>query len=121
MGMEIVDTKIALDAPIETDLSAEAGKVNIKFGSHGAEEPAKGELNKIPDSNLPKDVVDEWPEPTQIHSFYVVRYRAFEDQNLKAKLDLADKDLQKKNQARSQLFDKLKTKRVSSSTFVVCL
>ncbi|XP_042066684.1 proton pump-interactor 1-like [Salvia splendens] len=112
MGMEVVDSKLALDALSETDVSAEVGKVDIKFGSHGAEEPAKGvEMNKVAESNFPKDVVDEWPEPTQIHSFYIVRYRAFEDQNLKAKLDMADKDLQKKNQARSQIFEKLKTKR----------
>ncbi|XP_042060631.1 proton pump-interactor 1-like [Salvia splendens] len=112
MGMEVVDSKLALDALSETDVSAEVGKVDIKFGSHGAEEPAKGvELNKVAESNFPKDVVDEWPEPTQIHSFYIVRYRAFEDQNLKAKLDMADKDLQKKNQARSQIFEKLKAKR----------
>ncbi|KAG6424386.1 hypothetical protein SASPL_114804 [Salvia splendens] len=111
--MEVVDSKLALDALSETDVSAEVGKVDIKFGSHGAEEPAKGvELNKVAESNFPKDVVDEWPEPTQIHSFYIVRYRAFEDQNLKAKLDMADKDLQKKNQARSQIFEKLKAKRV---------
>ncbi|XP_057797391.1 proton pump-interactor 1-like isoform X1 [Salvia miltiorrhiza] len=112
MGMEVVDSKLALDALSETDVSAEVGKVDIKFGSHGAEEPTKAvELNKLSESNFPKDVVDEWPEPTQIHSFYIVRYRAFEDQNLKAKLDMADKDLQKKNQARSQIFEKLKTKR----------
>lgn len=116
MGMEVVDSKLALDGMSETDVSAEVGKVDIKFGTHGAEEPAKGvELNKLSESNLPKDVVDEWPEPAQIHSFYIVRYRAFEDQNLKAKLDMADKDLQKKNQARSQIFEKLKTKRVSHS------
>ncbi|KAH6835551.1 proton pump interactor 1 [Perilla frutescens var. hirtella] len=111
MGMELVDSKLALEAQNETNLTAEVEKVDIKFGSHGAEEPAKGELNKLSESNFPKDVVDEWPEPTQIHSFYVVRYRTYEDQNLKAKLDVAEKELQKKNQSRSQIFDKLKTKR----------
>ncbi|KAL1567170.1 proton pump-interactor 1-like [Salvia divinorum] len=112
MGMEVVDSKLVLDALGGTDVSAEVGEVDIKFGTHGAEEPAKAvELNKALESNIPRDVVDEWPEPTQIHSFYVVRYRAFEDLNLKAKLDMADKDLQKKNQARSQIFEKLKTKR----------
>ncbi|KAL8510232.1 hypothetical protein ACS0TY_017154 [Phlomoides rotata] len=109
MGMEVVESNIALEAGSEVNMSAD--KVSIKFGSHGSEEPANGELNKVSDNNLPKDAVDEWPEPSQIHSFYIVKYRAYEDRNLKAKLDLAEKELQKKNQARSQIFEKLKTKR----------
>ncbi|KAK6132668.1 hypothetical protein DH2020_033584 [Rehmannia glutinosa] len=109
MGVEVVETNLAVETGKE--VSAEVGNVNIKFGSHGADEPAKGELDKLSDSNLPKDAVDEWPEPTQIHSFYMVKYRASEDRNLKAKLDVAEKELQKKNQARLQIFEKLKTKR----------
>ncbi|XP_057797394.1 proton pump-interactor 1-like isoform X1 [Salvia miltiorrhiza] len=111
MGMEIVDSSLALDAGDEADIPLEIEKLDIKFGSHGAEDWAKGELNKFSESNFPKDVVDEWPEPAQIHSLYIVKYRAFEDPNLKAKFDVADKELQKKNQARSQIFEKLKTKR----------
>ncbi|KAK6132689.1 hypothetical protein DH2020_033572 [Rehmannia glutinosa] len=109
MGVEVVETNLAVETGKE--VSAEVGNVNIKFGSHGADEPAKGEPDKLFDSNLPKDAVDEWPEPTQIHSFYMVKYRASEDRNLKAKLDVAEKELQKKNQARLQIFENLKTKR----------
>ncbi|GFP78617.1 proton pump-interactor 1 [Phtheirospermum japonicum] len=101
MGVEVVQSNLSVD---------EVGKVDIKFGSH-ADEPATGDLNKLSGSNLPKDAVDEWPEPAQIHSFYIVKYRALEDRNLKAKLDVAERELQKKNQARLQLFEKLKTKR----------
>lgn len=93
-------------------------KVNIKFGSHVVDEPVKGEVNKVSESNLPKDAVDEWPEPKQIHSFYVVRYRALEDQKLKAKLDVAEKELQKKNQARSQIVEKIRAKRADRSQII---
>ncbi|KAL3631427.1 hypothetical protein CASFOL_024411 [Castilleja foliolosa] len=102
MGVEVVQSNLSVDG---------VGKVDIKFGSHGAGEPATGDLKKLSDSNLPKDAVDEWPEPAQIHSFYIVKYRALEDKNLKAKLDVAERELQKKNQARFELFEKLKTKR----------
>lgn len=120
MGMELVDSNSTLGAQNE-NMSADGGKVNITFGSHGAEGLANGDSKKHSESNFPKDVVDEWPEPAQIHSFYIVRYRAFEDPSLKAKLDLADKELQKKNQARSQIFEKLKTKRVSYSSLCFCM
>lgn len=83
----------------------------IKFGSHGTEEPIKGEASTKSETNFPKDAVDEWPEPKQIHSFYFIKYRSYDDQKLKAKLDQADKDLQKLNQARSQITEKLRTKR----------
>ncbi|XP_027085784.1 proton pump-interactor 1-like [Coffea arabica] len=80
----------------------------ITFGSRGMDEPAKGEKNKAAEVNFPKDAVDEWPAPKQIHSFYFVKYRLHEDQKLKVKLDQADTGLQKKNQARSQLIEKLR-------------
>lgn len=83
----------------------------ISFGSHGNDEKFKGEAKNVPESNLPDHVVDEWPRPTQIHSFYFVRYRPYDDPTLKTKVDLADKDVQKKNLARSQITEKLKVKR----------
>ncbi|KAL0406798.1 UNVERIFIED_CONTAM: Proton pump-interactor 1 [Sesamum latifolium] len=117
MGVEVAESNLNIMAETENEanMSSEGGKVNIKFGSHGPEEPAKGHLNKLSDSSIPKDAVDEWPEPAQVHSFYIVRYRAFEDRELKAKLDAAEKDLQKKNQARSQILEKLRGKRAARS------
>ncbi|KAL0399395.1 UNVERIFIED_CONTAM: Proton pump-interactor 1 [Sesamum radiatum] len=113
MGVEVVDSNLpVIETGSEANLSVVDEKVNIKFGSHVVDEPVKGEVNKVSESNLPKDAVDEWPEPKQIHSFYVVRYRALEDQKLKAKLDVAEKDLQKKNQARSQVVEKIRAKRL---------
>ncbi|KAL0301186.1 UNVERIFIED_CONTAM: Proton pump-interactor 1 [Sesamum radiatum] len=117
MGVEVAESNLNIMAETENEanVSSEGGKVNITFGSHAAEESAKGHLNKLSDSSIPKDAVDEWPEPAQVHSFYIVRYRAFEDRELKAKLDAAEKDLQKKNQARSQIVEKLRGKRAARS------
>ncbi|KAL0362683.1 UNVERIFIED_CONTAM: Proton pump-interactor 1 [Sesamum calycinum] len=112
MGVEVVDSNLpVIETGNEANVSVVNEKVNIKFGSHVVDEPVKGEANKVSESNLPKDAVDEWPEPKQIHSFYIVRYRALEDQKLKAKLDVAEKELQKKNQARSQIVEKIRAKR----------
>ncbi|CAL5348576.1 unnamed protein product [Camellia sinensis] len=69
----------------------------IKFGSHGMDEPVDREGSNIPVADFPMDVVDEWPEPRQIHSFYLVKYRTYEDLKLKAKVELADKDQAEKS------------------------
>ncbi|XP_062168827.1 proton pump-interactor 1-like isoform X2 [Alnus glutinosa] len=82
----------------------------IKFGSHG-DEPIKGEGNNVSVANFPKDAVDEWPAPKQIHSFYFVRCRPYDDPKIKVKLDQADKEIQRKNQARFQITEALKAKR----------
>uniref|UniRef100_A0A0D9X7J3 Proton pump-interactor 1 n=1 Tax=Leersia perrieri TaxID=77586 RepID=A0A0D9X7J3_9ORYZ len=66
----------------------------------------------------PKDVVDEWPEPKQTHMFFFVRVRSYEDPNLKAKLDQADKECQKKIQARSHIVEALRTKRNERSNII---
>ncbi|KAL1346228.1 hypothetical protein HN51_019931 [Arachis hypogaea] len=82
----------------------------IKFGSHG-DESAKGEGNKVSDSSVPKEAAEEWPAPKQIHSFYFVRCRPYEDPHIKSKIDQLDKEITKKNQARYQVTEALKAKR----------
>ena len=82
----------------------------IKFGSHG-NESAKGEGNKASDSSVPKEAAEEWPAPKQIHSFYFVRCRPYEDPHIKSKIDQLDKEITKKNQARYQVTEALKAKR----------
>ncbi|KAK8534625.1 hypothetical protein V6N13_081062 [Hibiscus sabdariffa] len=47
------------------------------------------------------DAVADWPAPKQIHSFYFVRYRPFDDLKLKAKINQVDKEMQKLNKVRS--------------------
>ncbi|KAG1335304.1 Proton pump-interactor BIP131 [Cocos nucifera] len=85
-----------------------------KFGSVNGSHGVKGESKDgghVANVNFPKDAVDEWPAPKQIHTFYFVKYRSFEDPKLKAKLEQADKEIQKKNQARFRITEALKAKR----------
>lgn len=126
MGVEVVGFETA-PSPMEAGIEGESallhdkenGKLNqgpgvtepIKFGSHG-DEPVKGEGNNVSD-NFPKDVVDEWPAPKQIHSFYFIKYRSYDDPKIKAKIDQADKEIQRRNQARYQITEALKAKKVN--------
>lgn len=82
----------------------------IQFGSHG-EVPAKEEENGVVDAIPPKDAVDEWPAPKQIHSFYFVRYRPYDDPKIKVKIDQASIESEKRIQARLKITDQLKAKR----------
>ncbi|KAF0899396.1 hypothetical protein E2562_019515 [Oryza meyeriana var. granulata] len=66
----------------------------------------------------PKDAVDEWPEPKQTHTLFFVKVRSYEDPNLKVKLEQADKDCQKKIQARSLIVEALRTKRNERSNII---
>ncbi|XP_058095417.1 proton pump-interactor 1-like [Magnolia sinica] len=87
-------------------------KFGIVDGANGTTNgPTKSEADPASNANFPKDALDEWPAPKQIHSFYFVRFRSYEDPKLKAKLDQADKEIQKKNQARFQLTEAIKAKR----------
>ncbi|XVF78525.1 hypothetical protein PTKIN_Ptkin14bG0140700 [Pterospermum kingtungense] len=125
MGVEVVGSdmaQVSVDNVTEVDKpflhDKEIGELDkdpvdnepIKFGSSG-EELDKGEENKASDANFPKDAVNEWPAPKQIHSFYFVRYRPYDDPKIKAKIDQADKELHKWNKARLQLTDELKALR----------
>lgn len=135
MGVEVVGFEAA-PSPVEAGTEAEGallhdkkenGKLNqgpavtepIKFGSHG-DEPVKGEGNNVSD-NFPKDVVEEWPAPKQIHSFYFVRYRPYDDPVIKSKMDQADKEIQKRNQARIQITEELKAKKVNKRFLVLII
>ncbi|XP_072965648.1 proton pump-interactor BIP131-like isoform X2 [Typha angustifolia] len=69
-------------------------------------------------SNFPKDVVDEWPAPKEIHTFYFAKYRSYEDPKLKAKIEQADKEIQRKNQARFQITEALREKRSERSLVI---
>ncbi|KAK8507396.1 hypothetical protein V6N13_141417 [Hibiscus sabdariffa] len=123
MGVEVLGSEMAnvsVDKATEVDKSLlhdnENGKLDkdtvliepIQVGS-GVEEPNKGEEKNVSDSNFPSDAVADWPAPKQIHSFYFVRYRPFDDPKLKAKIDQVDKEMQKLNKVRFQLTDELKS------------
>ncbi|KAL5989854.1 hypothetical protein ACLOJK_010749 [Asimina triloba] len=91
-------------------------------GSHATANGAtKGEADPASNANFPKDAVDEWPAPKQIHCFYFVRFRSYEDPKLKVKFDQADKEIQKKNQARYQLTEAIKAKRADRAAVIAQL
>lgn len=126
MGVESLETelpRVCLETKTEVNilLQKENGILNqdssITFGSHGTEEPGKKEVNNLPENSIPKDAVDEWPAPKQIHTFYMVKYRLYDDQKTKARLDQADKELKKLNQARYLVTEKIRAKKVSNGFF----
>ncbi|XP_068665774.1 proton pump-interactor 1-like [Aristolochia californica] len=131
MGVEILgasDLKDGVVGEVEngkpneglpTEEPIEFGIVDSPKGTTNG--PNKLEPNSIPDGGFPKDAVDEWPAPKQIHSFYFVRFRNFEDPNLRAKIEQADKELQKKNQARSQLLEALRAKKSDRAAIITQL
>lgn len=136
MGVEIGAADITQKDGIEgsqtferTDVNGELNKesgVNgtaepIKFGSHGTGVPAKGVDETVANSLFPKNAADEWPEPKHVHQFYFVRVRPFEDPKLKIKIEQAEKDLQKKNQAFFQLTDAIKSKRSERAQVIMQL
>ncbi|XP_077252273.1 proton pump-interactor 1-like [Tasmannia lanceolata] len=95
----------------------------IKFGLVDCSEEttnghSKGEGDSVSNGNFPKDAVDEWPVPKQIHIFYFIRYRSYEDPKLKTKIDQVDKEIQKTNQARFQITESLKAKRSERATVI---
>lgn len=120
MGFEMVQGPLenGVEGGKPVALEKENGKLEqdsgagetIKFGSHG-DESAKGEANDVSDSNSPTNAAEEWPAPKQIHSFYFVRCRPYDDPSIKTKIDLLDKEISKKNQARFQITEALKAKR----------
>lgn len=103
----------------ESDLvhvSVENGK---KENGHVAENESDSvRVEKTPEISFPNNAVDEWPEAKKFHSVYFVKYRTVEDQNLKAKLDQADKELRKLNQARDPITEKLRAKRTERAQVI---
>ncbi|KAK9131806.1 hypothetical protein Scep_011334 [Stephania cephalantha] len=125
MGAEVLGAEVAA-VPVKDGSEVESTSVNekengklnqdsvdepIKFGTHGADGPVKGEGEAVKDAHFPKDAVDEWPEPKQIYTFYFVKVRSYDDPKLKAKIDLADREIQKKNQERFQLTEAISAKK----------
>ncbi|KAJ6823970.1 proton pump-interactor 1 [Iris pallida] len=106
-----MDGKTLSDPGMKYEEPTKTGKVESVNGTDGEVKEAGHATN----ANLPKDVVDEWPEPKQIHTFYLVRFRSYEDPQLKAKIEQADKEVHHKNQARFQITEALKAKRAERS------
>ncbi|XP_056167660.1 proton pump-interactor 1-like [Syzygium oleosum] len=117
MAIEIEGFEMA-PAPTETLYENENGQFDkgakfgetVTFGSH-EEKPSLGEGNKVSEVNFPKDAVDEWPAPKRIHTFYIVKYRSYEDPSIKVKIEQADKEIQRRNLAKFQITETLREKR----------
>ncbi|KAM1256669.1 hypothetical protein ACFX2G_031355 [Malus domestica] len=93
------------------------GNEPIQFGSHG-DESDKKEVNEVSVSNFPKDAVDEWPAPKQIHYFYFVRHRTIDDPKIKARIDHASKEVNERNKARQDIIEELRAKRIERSELI---
>lgn len=119
MGVEVVNYGgfEVVPAPFEgkMDQGNKGDKYSIKFGSLGEPPKKAQENNNVLISDVPKDAAEEWPAAKHIHSFYFVKYRHLDDPKIKAKLDLAEKELEKLNKARAAVLDQLKAKRVRIS------
>nr|CAD1833997.1 unnamed protein product [Ananas comosus var. bracteatus] len=108
VGEEKLSSEIENKAKTNLGQEEETTNVGTVDGSNGANGEFK---DKDSASHFPKDAVDEWPAPKQIHSFYLIKFRSYEDPKMKLKLEQADKEIQKKNQARYQITEALKAKR----------
>ncbi|KAI6690371.1 hypothetical protein NL676_027199 [Syzygium grande] len=77
--------------------------------------------NKVSEVNFPKDAVDEWPAPKRIHTFYIVKYRSYEDPSIKVKIEQADKEIQRRNLAKFQITETLREKRSERADLIAQL
>ncbi|XP_061367560.1 proton pump-interactor 1-like [Gastrolobium bilobum] len=109
-GFEMVQGPVENGAEGDKYVSLEIGKLEqsqgageaIKFGSHG-DESSKAEGNGVSDSNVPTNVVEEWPAPKQIHSFYFAMFRPYDDPNIKSKVDKLYKEINQKSKEQIQV------------------
>ncbi|XP_062198721.1 proton pump-interactor BIP103-like isoform X2 [Phragmites australis] len=124
MGMEVVGAEAA---PAEVKVSD--GEVNLfqekesKATAKEREEAAvfgsdANGATKAADLAPPKDAKEEWPEPKQTYVFYFVKTRSFEDPKLRAKLEQADKEFQKKIQARSKIIEAVRAKKAERFSII---
>ncbi|KAH0915581.1 hypothetical protein HID58_030027 [Brassica napus] len=115
MGVEVVNFggfEVA-PAPFETKPETN-GKVEQGKGEPPKKAEESSSSSKI-SSDVPKDAAEEWPAAKQIRSFYFVKYRHFDDPKIKAKLEVADKELEKLNKARSVVIEELRAKKAERS------
>lgn len=125
LGANITSKHVEVDGD-KTNFSTEMDGKTLSNMGHELDEPTKTgsmessieingmakETDNLVNSNIPKDVVDEWPAPKKFHTFYFARVRLYEDPKIKENIEKAENHLQKMSDDRTKIFDKLKTKRV---------
>ncbi|XP_030549719.1 proton pump-interactor 1-like [Rhodamnia argentea] len=127
MAIEIAGFEMA-PAPTEVPYVKENGQFDkgttlgetVTLGSH-EEKPSLGEGNKVSEVNFPTDAIDEWPAPKRIHTFYMVKYRSYEDPSIKVKIEQADKEIQRRNLAKFQITETLREKRSERADLIAQL
>lgn len=135
MGVEIDGSDNLKDQTFSKSLNVDGEKtqklelndMKAFSGFEAAEAPtgANGSLNvqdqkqdTVVDNGIPVNVKDEWPAPAKVHQYYLVKFRSYDDPQLKSKLDQAEKDLQKKTQARNQITEALRAKRLERAELI---
>jgi len=108
--VKVSDGEVNLFQEKESKATAKEREEAAVFGSETT--------TNVADLAPPKDAKDEWPEPKQTYAFYFVKIRSFEDPKLRAKLEQADKEFQKKIQARSKLIEALRAKKSERSSII---
>lgn len=97
-------------------MNQESGMI---FGSHGTKELHKKEVNTLSENSIPKDAIDEWLAPKQIHTFYMIIYHLYDNHKTKCQLDQTDREFKKLNQTRFRLTEKIITKNLSNIFFTL--
>jgi len=108
--VKVSDGEVNLFQEKESKATAKEREEAVVFGSETT--------TNIADLAPPKDAKDEWPEPKQTYAFYFIKIRSFEDPKLRAKLEQADKEFQKKIQARSKLIEAVRAKKAERSSII---
>ncbi|KAL5200943.1 hypothetical protein ABZP36_035297 [Zizania latifolia] len=129
MGMEVVVTEVApaqvkiADGEVnlfqenESKATAKERKEAVLFGSDNGKATENGATDGA-DLAPPKDATEDWPESKKKYSLFFVKVRSLEEPKLKAKLEQAEKDFQKKIQVRSQIFEAIKAKKTERFSII---
>ncbi|CAD6225228.1 unnamed protein product [Miscanthus lutarioriparius] len=108
--VKVSDGEVNLFQEKESKATAKEREEAAVFGSETT--------TNVTDLAPPKDAKDEWPEPKQTYAFYFIKIRSFEDPKLRAKLEQADKEFQKKIQARSKLIEAVRAKKAERFSII---
>ncbi|KAH7651370.1 Proton pump-interactor protein [Dioscorea alata] len=100
-----------VDNKVQNNHGRKAEEPIIQFGMMDSADGGNEEGKHAAGANFPQNASEEWPEAGQIHTFYFVKVRSYEDPKLKAQIEQADMEVQKKNKARLQITEALKAKR----------
>lgn len=113
----VIDEESKLEKNRTINMTDDQEKTDSLDGSSAINGEIK-EIEHITESVAPKDAVDEWPAEKQVHTFYFIRYRSYEDPKLKAKIEQADKEVQRKTQGRIQITEAIREKRSEKADLI---